>query len=130
MMTFAGGPPPGPNSGDISALTQALRPPLRLSPRQCDSARRWRRGGRPIPEIADRLSASVDDVREALATLRTRNGAATRRTLNVTLAAHDFVVGEIEDGEVCWETVDRLLGELAIRRAAMGAPITRLAPRR
>ena len=124
-MTFIGGPPPGPHSGDISPLTRAMRPSLQLSPVAADQARRLRRRGRPISEIALTLSASENDIREALATMRTRNAAASRKTLNVTIAAHEFLIGETAYGEACWQAVDRLMGELAMRRAMMGAPITR-----
>jgi hypothetical protein len=70
-----------------------------------------------VSEIASHLSASEDQVCLALATLRTKTPIATGRTLNVTLAAHEFVQSEAVEGEAYWETVDRLLGELALRRA-------------
>jgi len=124
-MAFVGGPPPGPHSGEMSPLTKSLRPPLGLPPGVADKARQLRRRGRHVLEIADVLGATEEEVRHALATLRTTNPAPTRKTLNVTVAAHEFALNERERGEACWETVDRLLGELAIRRAMMGSPITR-----
>ena len=125
MMSFVGGSAPGPRAGDISALTEALRPPIKMTPEHCQAARRLRRGGLQIGEIANRLMAPEDEVRQALATMRTRKRRATRRSLNVTLAAHEFVRNEADPREVCWETVDRLLGELAFRRALAGAPLTK-----
>jgi hypothetical protein len=96
-----------------------------------DEARRLRRRGRQITEIAEVLNAPEEDIRQALATMRTRTRTATRKTLNVTIAAHEFVCGEQEPREACWETVDRLMGELTIRRALMGASVARVptAPR-
>ena len=124
-MPFAGGRPPGPHAGDMSPLTKVLRPAIRLTREQCETARRLRRNGREAPDIAASLDAPEEEVRQALATMRTRKRAATRRSLNVTLAAHEFVSGEAAEDEACWETVDRLLGELTIRRALAGAAISR-----
>ncbi len=124
-MSFVGGHPPGPHAGDISPYTEALRPAVRLTPQECRRARRLRRGGRGIPEIAARLAVSEDDVQLALATIRTPKKAATRGTLNVTLEAHEFVAGEARDHEPCWETVDRLLVELVFRRVMAGVPTSR-----
>ena len=124
-MVFAGGTPPSPHAGDISPLTQALRPPLPLPPEQCARARHLRRRGLDMAVIAARLGAPLDDVKLALAAMRTTNPTPTRATLNGTVAARDFVTGESEPGEPCWETLDRLLGELALRRAAAGVPLTR-----
>ena len=122
MMLFSGGQPPGPHAGDMSALTGMLRPTIGLTPDQCQTARRMRRAGREVNEIAAKLDVSEENVRQALATLRTRARSATRRSLNVTLAAHDYVVGEAMEGEACWETMDRLLAEFAFKRAMSGSP--------
>lgn len=127
-MAFAGGQPPGPHAGDMSPLTEALRPPIGLTKKECKAARRLRRAGREIPEIAAKLAAPDGEIRQALATIRTRKRAATRRTLNVTVEAQAFVAAEAADHEPCWETVDRLLVELAFRRAMAGAPISRGTP--
>lgn len=124
-MPFAGGRPPGPHAGDMSPLTEALRPNIRLTPEQCQVARKLRRRGKDIFEIAARLAVPEAEVRQALATMRTRKQLATRRSLNVTLAAHDFVAGEAESGEARWETMDRLLIELTVRRAMAGAAISK-----
>lgn len=128
MMPFAGGHPPGSHAGEISPLTEALRPPIGLTRKECEAARRLRRAGREIPEIAAKLAAPAVDVRQALATIRTRKRAVTRRTLNVTVEASEFVAGEAMGSEPCWETVDRLLVELAFRRAMAGAPAGRGGP--
>ncbi len=127
-MSYAGGHPPGPHAGDMSPYTEALRPPVALTPQQCRAARRLRRGGRGISEIAARLAVPDDHVRLALATIRTPKQAATRRSLNVTVEAHEFVSGEARDREPCWRTLDRLLIELAFRRAMSGAPVSRGGP--
>lgn len=116
MIHFQGGFPPGPHAGDISPLTEALRAPVPLSREHCVTARRMRREGETLEAIAAVLNCSEDDLKLALATLRTRNRTRSRATLNVTLAARDFVAGEALDGEVLWETVDRLLGELTFHR--------------
>lgn len=127
-MAFVGGHPPGPHAGDMSPHTEALRPPIQLTLKECLAARRLRRNGREIPEIAVRLAVPEEEVRQALATIRTRKRSASRRSLNVTLAAHEYVVGEALDHEPCWETMDRLLIELAFRRAISGAPVSRGKP--
>lgn len=116
MIQFQGGLPPGPHAGDISPLTEALRAPLPLSSDQCLAARQMRRAGKSLEVISESMNCSVEDVKLALAAMRTRNRARSRATLNVTLAARDFVLGEALKGEVAWETVDRLLGELTFYR--------------
>jgi hypothetical protein len=84
-------------------------------------ARRLRRRGHEVGDIATRLGVKEEQVKQALATMRTRKPKPSRRSLNVTLAAHRFVVAEAEPGEPCWETVDRLFGELALRRVFAAA---------
>ncbi len=123
-MSFIGGQPPGSHAGDISPQTQALRPPIQLAAKECQAARKLRRRGWEIHEICARLGATEDVVRQALATMRTRNHAATRGTLNATVAARDYVLGEAQDDEACWETLDRLLVELAFRRALAGTAVS------
>jgi hypothetical protein len=123
MIHFQGGFPPGPHAGDISPVTRALRPRVALSDEQCAQVRRNRRSGKAIGEIAADFGCSIEDVRVALATMRTRNRARSRATLNVTLAAWEFVASEANGGEVLWATVDRLLGELTIRRAFAGEQV-------
>jgi hypothetical protein len=123
MMAFHGGHPPGPNAGEISPQTEALRPLIQLPDKQCKAARRLRRKGWEVPEIAKRFNTSENDVWLAIATMRTSKPLSTRATLNVTVEARDFVLSEAEDHEACWETLDRLLVELAFRRAMAGAPV-------
>lgn len=125
MRPFQGGLPPGPGAGAISARTKALRPAVVLSEEECAAARRLRRRGRNVGEIAAQLSAPEGEVRQALAAMRTRRRVATRRSLNVTTAAHTFVADEMQPGEAIWKTVDRLLVELTIRRALAGALVVR-----
>ena len=124
-MVFAGGTPPAPHAGEISPLTEALRPHIRLPPKKCARARALRRRGVDIPLIAARLAAPLTQINLALAVLRTTNPAPSRATLNGTVEARDFVKREAEPGEACWQTLDRLLYELALRRAAAGARITK-----
>ena len=50
-MPFAGGQPPGPHAGDMSPLTEALRPPIGLTADQCEAARKLRRGGWEIVDV-------------------------------------------------------------------------------
>lgn len=127
-MPFVGGLPPGPNAGDISPLTQALRPPVRLPPAQCSRARRLRRRGWEVEDIADRLGTTAEKVEEALATMRTPKPDATRANLNVTTAAREFVAREAEDDEAIWAVVDRLFVELMYRRAQARVPLVRGEP--
>jgi hypothetical protein len=117
---FVKGTPPDPHAGNISPLTEMLRPPIGLTPEQCLTARGMRRRGYEVPDITALLGATEQQVQQALATMRTRHIHVSRRTLNVTVEAHRFVKDEAVGGEPCWETVDRLLGELAIRRAMVG----------
>lgn len=123
-VSFAGGTPPGPHAGDMSPLTKVLRPRLGLTPEQCREARRLRRARQEIASIAAALGAAEEDVRHALAAMRTKKRDASRRSLNVTLAAHEFVAREAVEGESRWQTVDRLLIELAVRRVLSGTPVT------
>jgi hypothetical protein len=122
---FSGGTPPGPHAGNMSRLTRVLRPPLGLTPEQCREARQLRRAGHGIADIVAAIGATEESIRQALAAMRTRKRDATRRSLNVTLAAHEFVAGQADEREPLWQTVDRLLMELAMRRVLAGAPITR-----
>ena len=122
---FIKGTPPAPDAGNISPVTEMLRPPIDLTPDQCTTARRLRRGGHDISDIASRLAATEQQILQALATMRTRHVRVSRRALNVTVEAHRFVKDEALNAEPCWETVDRLFGELAIRRALSGRTETR-----
>jgi hypothetical protein len=125
VMPFVGGHPPGPHAGDMSPYTETLRPAIRLTVQECRRARRLRRNGHGITEIASRLGVPHEEIRLALATIRTPKRPATRGTLNVTVEAREFILDEAQGHEPCWETVDRLLVELAFRRAMAGAPMSR-----
>ena len=124
---FVGGHPPGPHAGEISPVTEALRPPVSLPPAQCDAARRLRRSGLEVGKIAQALGATVDEVEDALATMRTPNPEATRGNLNVTTDAREFVLREA-DGEAVWSVVDRLFIELMYWRARAGVPLVKGEP--
>ena len=49
--------------------------------------------------------------------MRNPRPETTRGTLNVTLAAHRFVLSERQGDEPLWQTMDRLVDELIRRRA-------------
>ena len=97
----------------------ALRPRIGLSPERCDLARRAKRVNPDATpaEIAAQLGAAEADVVLALATLRSRNPRRTRGTINGTLEAEDLIRREGRNDEPVWQTLDRLLGELAQLRA-------------
>ncbi|HYF09313.1 MAG TPA: hypothetical protein VD970_16950 [Acetobacteraceae bacterium] len=126
------GKPPGSGAGEMSRRTAALRPPIALDAREADKARRLRRKGLAPEEIAAELGAPVEEVEKALVQMRSRRPETTRGTLNVTLAAHRFVLGERQGDEPLWRTMDRLVDELIRLRAATGAaprPTRRTGPR-
>ena len=111
--------PPAPGCGATSPYTAALRPRIGLSPEACEAARRAKRENPDATpaEIAAQLGAAEADVVLALATLRSRNPRRTRGTINGTLEAEDFIRREGRNDEPVWQTLDRLLGELAQLRA-------------
>jgi hypothetical protein len=111
------GNPPSPNCGEMSPLTEAVRPFVQLTKEQCVVARRLRRTGYEVEAIAANLSVSVEAVLQALAPMRMHNPAASRATLNVTLATHDFVMHQRLGNEPVWSTTGRLLTELVMLRA-------------
>ena len=111
--------PPAPDCGAASPYTSLLRPRIGLSPERCELARRAKRENPDATpaEIAAQLGGAEADVVLALATLRSRNPRRTRATVNATLEAGAFVEREGLNGEPRWQTLDRLLGELAQLRA-------------
>jgi hypothetical protein len=106
------GRPPGSGSGEMSRRTAALRPEIALTPAQADAARRMRRRGHEPHAIAAHFSVAVEEVEKALLQMRSPRPETTRGTLNVTLAAHRFVMQERRGDEPVWQTVDRLVDEL------------------
>jgi len=112
------GKPPGQGSGDMSRQTQELRPQIALTPAEAARARALRRRGLAPPEIAARFGVALEEVEKALVQMRSRRPETTRGTLNVTLAAHRFVMEERQDNEPLWQTFDRLVDELLRHRAA------------
>jgi hypothetical protein len=106
------GKPPGHGSGDISHRTQALRPALGLSASAAARARSLRRRGLAPPEIAERFGVSIEEIEKALLQMRSPRPESTRGTLNITLAAHRFVLAERREEEPLWQTFDRLVDEL------------------
>jgi hypothetical protein len=113
---FVGGVPPRPDAGEMAERTQILRPQLGLDKPKCAKARFLRRNGYKVEDIAKRLNADDDSVRQALAAMRTPTPNPSRKTLNVTVAAQEFVAAEALPGEPYWQTVDRLFAELTSRR--------------
>jgi hypothetical protein len=112
------GRPPGSGSGDISHRTQALRPTIALTPAQAARARALRRRGEAPAAIAERYGVPLEEVEKALVQMRSSRPETTRGTLNITLAAHRFVMGERVEDEPLWQTFDRLVDELLRHRAA------------
>jgi hypothetical protein len=126
------GKPPGSGSGEMSRRTQALRPSIALTPAEAGKARSLRRRGEAPPDIAARFGVPVEEVEKALVQMRSPRPETTRGTLNVTLAAHRFVMGERRGDEPLWQTIDRLVDELIRLRAAgeSGAKAAPAPPRR
>ena len=112
------GKPPGSGSGEMSRRTQALRPSIALTPAEAGKARSLRRKGEAPADIAAKFGVPVEEVEKALVQMRSPRPETTRGTLNVTLAAHRFVMGERQGDEPLWQTIDRLLDELIKLRAA------------
>ncbi len=111
------GKAPGSGAGDISRRTEALRPPILLTPREVQEARRLRRGGLEPDAIAATLGKPLEEVEKALLQMRMPRPETTRGTLNITLAAHRMVLRERQGDEPLWQTFDRLIDELLRRRA-------------
>jgi hypothetical protein len=119
------GRPPGSGSGEMSRRTQALRPSIALTPQEAAKARLLRRRGHEPETIAATLGAALEEVEKALVQMRSPRPETTRGTLNVTLAAHRFVMAERQGDEPVWQTFDRLVDELMrlrARGAAAGRP--------
>jgi hypothetical protein len=125
------GKPPGSGSGEMSRRTQALRPSIALTPAEAGKARSLRRKGEAPSDIAARFGVPVEEVEKALVQMRSPRPETTRGTLNVTLAAHRFVMGERRGDEPLWQTIDRVLDELIrLRAAAAEAAPPKAAPAR
>lgn len=114
------GKPPGSGSGEMSRRTQALRPSIALTPAEAGKARSLRRRGDEPAAIAAHFGVPIEEVEKALVQMRSPRPETTRGTLNVTLAAHRFVMGERQGDEPLWQTIDRLLDELIKLRGAAG----------
>lgn len=111
------GKPPGTGSGEMSRITQALRPSIALTDQEARKARTLRRQGQAPSAIATKLGLPAEEVEKVLLQMRNPRPETTRGTLNVTLAAHRFVLAEQLGEEPMWQTMDRLLDELIRRRA-------------
>jgi len=124
------GKPPGSGSGEMSRRTQALRPAIALTPPEAAKARSLRRRGEEPELIAARFAVPVEEVEKALVQMRSPRPETTRGTLNVTLAAHRFIMAERRGDEPIWQTMDRLVDELIRLRAEAGPAQAPAAPRR
>ena len=126
------GKPPGSGSGEMSRRTQALRPSIALTPAEAGKARSLRRRGDEPAAIAAHFGVPIEEVEKALVQMRSPRPETTRGTLNVTLAAHRFIMAERRGDEPIWQTMDRLVDELIRLRAeaAPQAPAGSPAPRR
>src|SRR5215213_5014477 len=127
MPTFKG-KPPGSGSGEMSRRTAALRPAIALTPQEAAKARSLRRRGEAPEAIAARFGVAVEEVEKALVQMRSPRPETTRGTLNVTLAAHRFVMAERQGEEPLWQTVDRLVDELIRLRQQAAAAATAARP--
>ena len=115
----------------MSRRTQALRPAIALTPQEAAKARALRRRGEAPEMIAARFGVPLEEVEKALVQMRSPRPETTRGTLNVTLAAHRFVMGERRGSEPIWQTMDRLVDELSrLRAEAEERSRTAPAPRR
>ncbi len=123
------GKPPGSGSGEMSRRTAALRPAIALTPAEAQKARALRRRGEAPAVIAAHFGVALEEVEKALVQMRSPRPETTRGTLNVTLAAHRFVLAERRGDEPLWQTMDRLLDELIRLRAAAARPTRRVAAR-
>lgn len=81
-----------------------------LTSTQRDKARKLRRAGAGVQQIADLLEVPLLSVSYALAGLRTPRDDPPRATLNVSMAALDHVRARQLPGEAIWETMNRLFG--------------------
>jgi hypothetical protein len=117
------GKAPGSAAGEMSKRTEALRPPILLTPKEVQEARRMRRSGMDPHAIAETLGKPMDEVEKALVQMRMPRPESTRGTLNITLAAHNVVMKERRGNEPLWQTFDRIVDELLqLRAQAEGKP--------
>jgi hypothetical protein len=124
------GKPPGSGSGEMSRRTRALRPAIALTPQEAAKARSLRRRGEEPERIAAHFGVPVEEVEKALVQMRSPRPETTRGTLNVTLAAHRFIMAERRGDEPMWQTMDRLVDELIRLRAEAAPAGATAAPRR
>lgn len=102
---------PGPNAGSMNDRTRAIRAPLSLTEEERDYARfrlvelEWTHLA-----IAEAMGRPVEDIKLALANIRTRRKKRSRETLNISPAAAARFRAAQQTGEAMWETVNRVLG--------------------
>jgi hypothetical protein len=71
----------------------------------------------PPTEIAEVMKVPLEGVEEALRAMRTKHGRPARYAWNVPPHVSDKYVGETEDGEARWETMERIYDELEAWRS-------------
>lgn len=103
--------PPGGKFGP-SPQTQILRPDVKLSDIEISVARKRRKQGASIEDIAEELGFAIEEIELALASMRTPTDNPTRRTINVGINAYNAIISEKGNGEPLWQTMDKLLTEL------------------
>lgn len=94
---------------EANPRTKELRPRIKLSDQQVEEVRQARKDGLDPSQIADRTGLPLEDIKIALAPLRTPLSSHRRRTLNASLAVYQHVMSQRRPGEPIKETLDRLI---------------------
>jgi len=94
---------------DANPVTKALRPQTNLSDQQIEEVRKACKEGQDPVAIAQQKGVPLEDVKIALASLRTPVNNPGRKTLNVSPEAHKKVMASRLPGESAKEATDRLL---------------------
>ncbi len=106
----------------MSVRTRAIRPQTGFTEEQEIYYRSLVKSGMTATDIAHAFGVPLDKVEIAVATVRTPNPHASRRTINGTLSAGQYLRNEALPGEPRWQTLDRLIEELEDWRAGRLTP--------
>ena len=127
----------GPRCRSRASRRAAARARCRGGPRRCGRISRSSRARPPRPgrcvarararAIAAHFGVPVEEVEKALVQMRSPRPESTRGTLNVTLAAHRFVMAERQGEEPLWQTMDRIFDELIRLRQVVAKGLGRSA---